>query len=168
MKLIKMKVESLKYAPYNPRRIAPEVLEDLENSIKRFGYVEPIVVNEKTKHVVGGNQRLKVLRKLGIEEVEAVIVSLNLEEEKLLSMALNKISGNWDIPLLQKLMTELNEQKIDLEVTGFDQSEIDSILNIDIFQEIGDSDFPTAALKEVKVKKIKCPKCGEEITVDMK
>ena len=65
-------------------------------------------------------------------------------------------------------MTELNEQKIDLEVTGFDQSEIDSILNINIFQEIGDSDFPTAALKEVKVKKIKCPKCGEEITVDMK
>ena len=73
MQIEKMKVSDLKYAPYNPRKIDDKELAKLKRSISEFGYVEPIVWNQRTGFVVGGNQRLKALRELGIEEVETAV-----------------------------------------------------------------------------------------------
>lgn len=122
-------VNKIKYAPYNPRKISKEMLAKLEKSIKDFGYVEPIVVNKRTMHVVGGNQRLKVLKQMGIKEVQAVIVDLDDTHEKALNLALNKISGEWDLPLLKDLLLELNTGEIDTEITGFDMPEIEELMN---------------------------------------
>ena len=62
------RLDQLNPADYNPRVIAAEMLEGLMNSISRFGCVEPIVVNTRGRKnvIVGGNQRLKALRSLGI------------------------------------------------------------------------------------------------------
>ena len=46
--------------------------------------------------VVGGHQRLKVLKELGNEEIECVIVNIDEVHEKALNLALNKVSGEWD------------------------------------------------------------------------
>ena len=74
MKIEKMKVSDLKYAPYNPRKIDDKELAKLKRSITEFGYVEPIVWNKRSGFVVGGNQRLKALRELEIEEADVPVL----------------------------------------------------------------------------------------------
>ena len=100
----KVLVKDLKYAPYNPRKISDDMFEKLKRSIEEFGYIEPIIVNKRNMQVVGGNQRLKALNDLGIEEVEAVMVDLDDMREKALNIALNRISGRWDYPKLKDVL----------------------------------------------------------------
>jgi len=134
MEIQTLDVNKVKYAPYNPRKISPETLEKLKQSIEAFGYVEPIIVNKRTMHVVGGNQRLKAMKELGIKEVEAVIVDLDEKDEKVLNLALNKLMGQWDIELLRQVLSELDEtQRL---LAGFTDLEIESLL--------ADSYFPPA------------------------
>ena len=128
MEIKKVKVKDIKYAPYNPRKISDEVLEKLKRSIQEFGYVEPIIVNKRTMNIVGGNQRLKALKDLGVEEVQAVIVDLDDTHEKSLNLALNKISGEWDYPKLKDLLEELDTGEIDIEITGFGMEELEQLM----------------------------------------
>lgn len=113
------KLAALKPAPYNPRNINKKDFNDLKNSIKEFGYVEPIIYNQATGYVVGGHQRLKALQELGIEEVECVIIDVPIEKEKALNIALNKISGEWDKDKLLSLLDELDDINFDITLTGF-------------------------------------------------
>ena len=85
------RLSQLKLAGYNPRVIATEALEGLTNSIRRFGCVEPIVVNTRGRKniIVGGNQRFKALRKLGVTECLCITVSCSKADEKLLNLTLN-------------------------------------------------------------------------------
>lgn len=122
MKIVKKKVSELTFAPYNPRQIDEATLEKLAASIDKFGYVEPIVVNKRTGHVVGGEQRAKALAKLGVEEVECVEIDLDQESEKALNLALNKIEGAWDYEKLRAIFSDLDAGLAPL--TGFGPEEI--------------------------------------------
>jgi len=143
MEIRKVKIKDIKYAPYNPRKISDEMLNKLKQSIEEFGYVEPIVVNKRTRHVVGGNQRLKALNDLGIEEVEAVFVDLDDAREKALNIALNKITGEWDYPKLKDLLEELDTGAFDIELTGFDLPEIEDLMTqFHVPEEIIEDEVP--------------------------
>jgi len=54
--------------------------------------------------VIGGHQRLKVLKDLQYKEVPCIVVALNKQKEKMLNIALNKISGDWDRPRLKDIL----------------------------------------------------------------
>lgn len=130
MNIQKIKITKLKPAEYNPRKdLKPEDEEyqKIKKSITEFGYVAPIIVNSNMT-VIGGHQRLKVLKELGYTEVECVVVDLDQEKEKALNIALNKISGDWDNDKLEELLAELKQTDIDLDITGFSFDEIDNIL----------------------------------------
>ena len=79
--------------------------------------------------VIGGHQRLKVLKDLGITEVECIVVDLDKTNEKALNIALNKIQGDWDEDKLEALLQELKLEEFDMNLTGFDFDEVDEILN---------------------------------------
>ena len=84
MNIKTLKTADLRPANYNPRRdLKPDDVDyqKLRRSIQEFGYVEPIIWNERTGTVVGGHQRLKVLIEQGIEEIECVIVNLEEKDE---------------------------------------------------------------------------------------
>ena len=153
VELSQVKVDELKFAPYNPRKMSREELEKLKRSITEFGYVEPIVVNKRTMHVVGGNQRLKVLKELGIETVDVVFVDLPLEKEKALNLALNRIQGEWDLERLKEILEELDDQT--LLLTGFNEDEIDNLLKefepIEPPDELFESSSAKDQLKELTV-----------------
>ena len=105
MNIEKISVGELKAASYNPRKdLKPgdAEYEKLKRSIQEFGYVEPVIWNKRTGTVVGGHQRLKVMKDLGYEEVDCVVVYLDEQKEKALNIALNKISGEWDKGLLRR------------------------------------------------------------------
>ena len=128
MQIERKKITELIPAPYNPRKdIQPgdEEYEKLRRSLEEFGYVEPVIWNARTGNVVGGHQRLKVLRELGETEIDCVIVDLSEEREKALNIALNKISGGWDKAKLNELLEDLQSTDIDITLTGFSSAELE-------------------------------------------
>ena len=123
MNIQKVSVGKLQAAAYNPRKqLKPgdAEYEKLKRSITEFGYVEPVIWNQTTGNVVGGHQRLQVMKDLGYTEVDCVIVELDDQREKALNIALNKIQGEWDKDKLAALLTELDGSEFDVTMTGFD------------------------------------------------
>lgn len=128
----KVKINELKEAKYNPRKkLTPndKEYEKIKNSILEFGYVEPIIIN-KDYTIIGGHQRLSVLKDLNYDEIEVIQVDLSKTKEKALNIALNKITGEWDEDKLKDLLFELDNEDYDLSLTGFD--DIDFSLDIDL------------------------------------
>jgi ParB-like chromosome segregation protein Spo0J len=118
-------IKKLNEAVYNPRVPLTEGMaefEKLKKSIVEFGNVEPIVWNETTGNVVGGHQRLAVLKSLGKKKVECVVISASEAEEKVLNLALNKIKGDWDYEKLKAILRDFDGDNADL--TGFGADEI--------------------------------------------
>jgi DNA modification methylase len=152
-----MRIDDLIPAEYNPRKQLkagmPEY-ERLKKSIEEFGMVEPIIYNEETKNVIGGHQRLQVLRDLGWSTVDVSCVILSQSQEKVLNIALNKIDGAWDDEKLQTLLSDLKEEGMDISLTGFDLSELESIIpdfEPEINPEATDDDFDVdKALEEIE------------------
>jgi len=152
VRIEKLKIEQLNPAAYNPRvdlKPGDQEYERLKKSILEFGYVEPIVWNERTGNVVGGHQRLKVLIELGYELIDAVVVDLDEDKEKALNLALNKIDGDWDLNMLSNLLTELKDTGIDMDITGFSDEEIMELIGKDSDEgEIVEDDFDVAGEAE--------------------
>lgn len=148
MQIEKLKTELLIPADYNPRKDLkpgdPEY-EKLKRSIEQFGYVEPVIWNKTTSHVVGGHQRLKVLLDMGITEVECVVIEMNEEKEKALNIALNKISGDWDKNKLMLLIADLQGADFDVSLTGFEPAELDALFKDSLKDGIHEDDFDVDA-----------------------
>ena len=153
MEIRTLKEAQLTAADYNPRRdLQPEDAEyqKLRRSIETFGYIEPIIWNERTGHVVGGHQRLKVLLEQGREDIEAVVVDLAEKDEKILNVLLNKVKGRWDIGRLADLLQQLDETG-DMEVTGFEDWELQSLLmQYDHIKDLMEEDFSDYSDKKEK------------------
>jgi len=131
LEIIKLPIEKLNAAPYNPRidlKPGDKEYEKLKKSILTFGYIDPIIVNKRGYVVVGGHQRLKILQAMGHKTVDVSLVDLPLDQEKALNIALNKTGGDWDLPKLQDLLAELQQTEMDIELTGFDDLEIENLL----------------------------------------
>ena len=122
----------LRPAAYNPRKAlkpSDKEYQKIKNSIQEFGYVEPIIVNHDMT-VIGGHQRLTVLKDLGYTEAQCVV--LHIEDEakvKALNIALNKISGEWNEQLLADLLVDLQDAQFNLDLTGFEAPEIDQLFS---------------------------------------
>ena len=97
--------------------------------MSEFGYVEPIVWNKRTGNIVGGHQRYKILKDLNYQDAECVAVDLDETHEKALNVALNKINGEFDIPLLTDLLKDLSVNDFDVSLTGFDEDEISDLFS---------------------------------------
>ena len=86
-------------AEYNPRQLTKEQHAQLKDSIQRFGLVDPLIVNknkDRDNILVGGHQRLRIAKELGIKKVPCVEVDLSIDQEKELNIRLNKNVGEWD------------------------------------------------------------------------
>ena len=110
------KLSDLKPAPYNPRCSTQKQEKHLQESLSKFGVVEPIIFNKQTGYIVGGHFRVRELKKLGYKEVECVIVDLNEADEKELNIRLNANTGEWDFEMLKTewQIDELSEWGLDL------------------------------------------------------
>lgn len=148
-------IAQLKPAPYNPRSISDEAIDGLGASVKKFGLVQPLIWNQRSGYVVGGHQRLEVLKQLGEKETQVVVVDLSDAEEKTLNVTLNNpnIAGRFTDGL-QELLTSL---KLDDGLwSELEKLKLDSLL----------VDFSPAELGEQgaldKKTIVTCPSCGHE------
>ncbi len=128
LKIQTVKITELNPAPYNPRKWSEHAIEQLADSIRSFGLVDPILVNVSAKRknvVIGGHFRLKVAKDLGYTEVPVVYVDISdIEREKELNIRLNKNLGDWDFELLAKFDETL------LTDIGFTSEELDEVFDI--------------------------------------
>lgn len=160
MQIEKKKVIDLVPADYNPRKdLKPgdKEYEKLKRSIDEFGYVDPLIWNKRTSRLVGGHQRLKVLKDMGIDEVDVVVVDMDEEKEKALNVALNKISGDWDKDKLMLLITDLQGEDFDVSLTGFDPEELDDLFKDDMKDGVKDDNFDV----DKELKKPTMTKAGD-------
>lgn len=125
LKIETVKIEELNPAPYNPRKWSENAIEQLRESVQRFGVVDPLLVNNakgRENVVIGGHFRLKVAKELGITELPVLYVIIpELEREKELNLRLNKNLGEWDTDLLKEFDETI------LYDTGFTSEELDEI-----------------------------------------
>jgi len=132
MKIEHVKISDLKMAGYNPRQMSNDMMAALVNSIRKFGCLEPIVVNKKDNTVIGGHQRIIACKQLAMEKVPVVYskTPLNKRDEKTLNLGFNKITGYF---VDQKLVPVLEELKLDsdddLSLTGFSEIEIKQLID---------------------------------------
>lgn len=95
--------DDLVMAEYNPRQLTKDQYTQLKDSIMRFGLVDPLIVNknkERKNILVGGHQRLRIAKEMGVESIPCVEVDLTLDQEKELNIRLNKNVGEWDFDAL--------------------------------------------------------------------
>ena len=144
MKIEKVKIAKLNPAKYNPRRMTNKQYKDLKNSLEKFGLVDPIIINADNT-VVGGHQRLRIMRELGAEIVPVVRLNLSKEDEKELNIRLNKNTAEFDLDVLA------NNFEIDeLKDWGFKDVELG--FNID---KIVDGNIEDDHIPEVKQSRVK-------------
>lgn len=121
MKIENVPASKLKAAEYNPRKIAPDVMDKLIAGIREYGIVDPIIIN-KDDTIIGGHQRYQAALAIGIKSLPCVRLDLTKEKEKTLNIALNKITGEFDIPKLTDLLISLDDESFKL--TGFTEIEL--------------------------------------------
>ena len=143
-----LSVDELRPAAYNPRKklkAGDKEYEKIKNSILEFGYVEPIIVNYDMT-VIGGHQRLTVLKDLGYTEVQCVEVHIEDENKvKALNIALNKITGAWNEQLLADLIVDLQAANFNTDFTGFEAPEIEQLFSKVHNKDIKEDDFDVDA-----------------------
>lgn len=143
-----LSVDALRPAAYNPRKklkAGDKEYEKINNSILEFGYVEPIIVNYDMT-VIGGHQRLTVLKDLGYTEVQCVEVHIEDENKvKALNIALNKITGAWNEQLLADLIVDLQAANFNTDFTGFEAPEIEQLFSKVHNKDIKEDDFDVEA-----------------------
>jgi len=133
--LISKKTSELSPAKYNPRTISSDSLGRLTKSLSELGNLQPITWNAKTGNIVGGHQRLKCYSALGKDEVEVWAVWLDEVQEKAANIALNKLSGEFDMPKLKDILEEIDVGEIDVDITGFSLEEISKMMEASMPEE---------------------------------
>lgn len=139
-------------AAYNPRSWDEAAAAKLTDSIRRFGLVDPLIVNcapNRKNIIIGGHFRYEIAKRLGINKVPVVYINIpDIDKEKELNLRLNRNTGQWDFELLKSFDIEL------LLDVGFDDSDLSSIWD----QHLGveDDEFNAGAellkIKEIKTK----------------
>ena len=172
MEIVKVDINELISPEYNPRQITDEEMEKLKNSINEFGYIAPIIVNKHNNHIVGGNQRYEALKSLGYTDVDVIFVDEpDLNREKALNIALNKISGEWDEVKLNQIFTEMKLAGFDkVSLTGFEDYEVQELsfindINYDDDFDLTDDDLSEDKEEEVEKDEVTCPYCNETFEI---
>ncbi len=153
LNIIYLPLEKLRPSEYNPRKWTKEASRQLEESIKKYGFVDPLIVNsapEREGVVIGGHFRLAIAKELGITEIPVIYINVpDLEREKELCIRLNKNTGEFD----WNLLSQFNENF--LSDIGFTSEELDEIFNIGDEPEEFDLE---KELKKLNIEKIEVQK----------
>jgi len=140
----KININELIPSEYNPRIMSESQTQKLANNLKKFGLVDPIIINLKNNHIIGGHQRYSVLKEKYGGDIEGIDHELQLlrlgdigwvfedttlqikdeNHEKALNISLNRLDGEFDETKLIQLLEELQEDNFDMDLTGFEDYEI--------------------------------------------
>jgi ParB-like chromosome segregation protein Spo0J len=152
--------------PRNPNQHPQKQIELLAKIIKNQGWRAPITVSTRSGFIVRGHGRLLAAQLLGAEQVPVDRQDYATEAEEWADLiADNRIAelSSADPTLLTELLEELGDSDLDMELTGFDEADLDQLKKR---FSLPDDDFPEYDESIAKdIKKVVCPHCGEEFPV---
>ena len=144
-------------------------------SIKEFGWTNPILIDGDNT-IIAGHGRLMAARKLGMEEVPAIILDhLTKAQQRALVIADNQLALNagWDIDMLKAEIEDLNLEGFDLGLLGFDDKFLDGLLEPEPSEGLTDEDAvpevpeqPKTVLGDVWVLGNHRLMCGDSTSID--
>jgi len=128
--------------PYNRNPRKKYDILKVAKSIEQFGFQQPIVV-DRSGTIIVGHGRFEASKHLKLETVPVLIADLPPEKAKAYRIADNKTNeySDWDFPLLNKEFGDLLDINFDLELTGFDNEELEKIITTHKNNE--DVEFPS-------------------------
>ena len=120
--------------PYakNSRTHSEDQINQVAESIKEFGFTNPILIDEQS-NIIAGHGRLEAAKKLGMKEVPTIVLEgLTENERKAYVIADNKLALNsgWNEKALMRELFSLEEASFDLSLTGFNPDELKKLLDI--------------------------------------
>jgi ParB-like chromosome segregation protein Spo0J len=147
-------ISDLQLDPENVRKHSEKNLNAIKDSLRKFGQVKPIVINDDLT-VVAGNGTLSAARELGWQKIDVIQLPQDWDKNKIKAFAIadNRTAelAEWETELLNIQLEELREHGYKLSDLGFENlKDPDEV--IEEFKEI-DEDLPTD---------YQCPKCGYE------
>src|SRR5580700_7901083 len=126
-----MPVASLRPYPGNPRTHSKKQVRQIADSIRRFGFTNPVLIGEDGE-IIAGHGRVEAAKLLGLESVPTLrLAHLDAAQRRAYVLADNKLALNagWDQELLAIELQGLIAVDFDIELTGFSPSEIDLVLD---------------------------------------
>lgn len=129
--VIERPVSELTPNPRNARTHPNKQLRQLAKSIERFGFNNPVLIDDDGK-ILGGHGRVEAAKLLGMKHVPTLTLShLSSAEQRAYMLADNKLALNagWDPELLAQELQELIDVDFDMDLTGFSLAEIDAVLD---------------------------------------
>lgn len=147
--------------PNNARKHDQKNLDAIKGSLKKYGQVEPLVVQKSKKIIIGGNGRYTAMREMGFETVEIVEVDLDDTQAMSLALALNRTSelASWDDEILGKQLQALYEDGFEIGDIGFDLGNFNLDEPTELKDITGSKELSADDFSEFDHK---CPKCGFE------
>ena len=126
------RISDLKFNPRNPRQHPPKQIAQIAASIRAFGFLVPVLIDQNN-HVIAGHGRIFACQKLGWSEVPTIRVDhLTQNQIRAFAIADNRLTENavWDEHLLGEALLDLSlsELDFDIEITGFETTEIDLLI----------------------------------------
>ena len=107
MKIINKNINDLVFAEYNPRELTKDQFNQLKESISKFGFCDPVIINtykDRENVIIGGHQRVKVAKELkDFETIPCIEMHLSPQQEQELNVRLNKNTGQWDYDILANM-----------------------------------------------------------------
>ena len=140
LNICQLPVERLHPNPRNARKHSKKQIRQLVNSIKRFSFTAPLIVDENNR-ILAGHGRLEAAKQAGMTEVPCLRVEGLDEVEKIAyAIADNKLALNatWDEPLLIEELQTLQKLDFEVDLTGFEPPEIDSLVASGAPEDAGD------------------------------
>ena len=130
-------IKELKPYKKNAKKHPKTQVEQIANSIKEFGFTQPVLI-DKDNNVVAGHGRVLGAKKAGLKEVPTLCLDdLTEEQIKAYRLADNKLNeSDWDIELLQKEAEELLKSDVDMSLFGFDSVLSDEELELEMEREV--------------------------------
>ena len=156
----------LRYAK-NSRTHSDEQVEQLVNSIREFGFTNPVLIDEKNE-LSAGHGRLAAAEILEMDKVPAIRLSnLSEKQKKAYRIADNKLALNagWDMQLLAEEVKELMDDDFDIDLLGFNDAELDEMLSDEQPQEEDDNSSPVVQIKYLAIDKERIPATDMEIAL---
>jgi len=130
-----MKIENKKISDVKPYQKNPRIKKDIKivaDSIKQFGWQQPIVV-DRSGVIIVGHSRYEAAKLLKCESIPVLIADLSPEKAKAYRIADNKTNefSEWDYKFLHKEFADLLDVNFDLELTGFNSEELENIITFE-------------------------------------
>ena len=145
------KVEALIPYARNPRTHSEAQVAKIAASIVEYGWTNPVLV-DGDNGIIAGHGRLAAARKLGLDQVPVIeLAHLSPTQKRAYVISDNRLAldAGWDETLLALELAELSEAGYDLALTGFEESELEALLEDDAVHEdeasVSDEGAPDAA-----------------------